>query len=93
MLQPDLIEPARQRRFVRILRGKSARIIVTMGMPGFVYRWWFWAHALKMLRRNILGFIGVRPIRSSILGNIEGVGAEGRRRWLERVEELGRGAL
>jgi putative NADPH-quinone reductase len=85
VLQPDLIEPARQRRFVRILRGKSARIIVTLGMPGFVYRWWFGAHALKMLRRNILGFIGVRPIRSSILGNIEGVGAEGRRRWLERV--------
>jgi NAD(P)H dehydrogenase (quinone) len=58
-----------------------------------VYRWWFGAHALKMLERNILGFIGVRPIRSSIFGNIEGVGAEGRRRWLERATEMGRRAV
>jgi NAD(P)H dehydrogenase (quinone) len=93
VLQPDLIEPARQRRFVNILRGKSARIIVTMGMPGFVYRWWFGVHALKMLERNILGFIGVRPIRSSIFGNIEGVGADGRRRWLEQATAMGHRAV
>jgi NAD(P)H dehydrogenase (quinone) len=35
VLQPDLVEPAKQGKFVKILRGKSARIIVTMGMPGF----------------------------------------------------------
>jgi putative NADPH-quinone reductase len=90
VMQPDLVEPAKQRVFVRLLKGKSARIIVTMGMPGFVYRWWFGAHALKMLKRNILGFVGVHPVRSTVLGNIEGVGAEGRRRWLAEVEAMGR---
>jgi putative NADPH-quinone reductase len=90
VLQPDLAEPARQGRFVQLLKGKSARVIVTMGMPGFVYRWWFGAHALRMLKRNILGFMGVRPVRSTIYGHIEGVGPERRARWLREVEAMGR---
>lgn len=92
VLQPDLVEPSKQGKFVKILKGKSARVIVTMGMPGFVYRWWFGAHALKMLKRNILGFIGVGPVHSTIYGNVEGIGAEGRRRWLADVEKMGRRA-
>lgn len=31
------------------------------------------AHALKMLKRSILGFLGVSPIRSTVNGSIEGV--------------------
>jgi NAD(P)H dehydrogenase (quinone) len=92
VLQPDLVEPAKQGKFVKILKGKSARIIVTMGMPGFIYRWWFGAHAVKMLKRNILGFVGVHPIRTSIYGSIEGAGDERRRRWLNEIEALGREA-
>jgi len=30
----------------KLLTGKSARIVVTMGMPAFVYRWYFGAHSL-----------------------------------------------
>lgn len=90
VLQPDLVESSKKGRFVKLLKGKSARVIITMGMPGVVYRWWFGAHALKILKRNILRFMGVAPIRSIIYGNVDGVGVEGRRRWLLRVEELGR---
>jgi putative NADPH-quinone reductase len=93
ILQPDIMEPAKTGKFVKVLKGKSARIIMTMGMPGFVYRWWFGAHALKMLKRNILGFMGVSPIRSTIFGSIEGVSANKRRQWLVAVEDLGRKAL
>lgn len=31
------------------LTGKSARVIVTMGMPAFLYRWFFLAHSLRSL--------------------------------------------
>jgi NAD(P)H dehydrogenase (quinone) len=92
VLQPDLVEPAKQGKFVKLLKGKSARVIVTMGMPGIIYRWWFGAHAVKMLKRNILGFIGVSPVRTVIYGNVEGVGSEGRKRWLEETEAAGRRA-
>ena len=73
-----------------LLKGKSARIIMTMGMPALVYRWWFGAYALKMLKRNILGFVGITPVRSSIFGMV-GIATDAqRRRWLSRVEALGR---
>jgi putative NADPH-quinone reductase len=39
--------------------GKSARTIVTMGMPAWVYRWYFRAQSLKGLERNILQFYGI----------------------------------
>ena len=48
------------------LGGRSARIVVTMGMPAFVYRWYFRAHAVKNLKRNILGFVGYAPVRDTI---------------------------
>jgi putative NADPH-quinone reductase len=92
VLQPDLVEPAKQHKFVRLLKGKSARIIITMGMPAIVYRWWYREYALKMLRRNILGGMGVSPIRSTIHGGIEMVSRRRRERWLKDTERLGRRA-
>jgi NAD(P)H dehydrogenase (quinone) len=89
VLLPDLVEPAKQGCFVKTLKGKSARVIVSMGMPGFIYRWWFGAHAVKMLKRNILRFVGAHPIRTTIYGSIEAVGDQPRRRWLKDIEALG----
>jgi NAD(P)H dehydrogenase (quinone) len=73
----------------KIFKGKSARIIMTMGMPGWFYRWYYGAHALKLLRRNVLHFIGVSPVRSTIYGMVEVVGDETRQQWLREVEALG----
>ena len=52
------------------LGGRSARVVVTMGMPALVYRWVFRAHSLKSLERNILGFVGIRPVHETLLGGI-----------------------
>lgn len=92
VLQPDLVESSRQGRFAKVLKGKSAHVVITMGMPGFIFRWWYGAHALKMLKRNILSFLGVGPIRSTIYGNIEGMGHDGRNRCLSEIEARGRRA-
>jgi putative NADPH-quinone reductase len=89
VLQPDIIGPAREGRFVPLLKGKSARVIMTMGMPGLVYRWWYGAHALKMLKRNILEFLGVTPVRSTLFGMIGAVGAGQLDDWVEEVRALG----
>jgi putative NADPH-quinone reductase len=43
----------------RRLKGGSARIVVTMGMPAFFYRVYYRAHSLKSLKRNILEFCGI----------------------------------
>ena len=72
------------------LRGKSARIVVTMGMPAFFYRWFYGAHSLKSLRRNILAFCGITPVRSTLIGRVESLGPEGRLKALAAMERLGR---
>jgi putative NADPH-quinone reductase len=74
------------------LKGKSARIIVTMGMPAFVYRWYFFAHSLRSLERNILAFVGIGPIRDTLIGGVDSLGVGGRERWLASVRALGEAA-
>jgi putative NADPH-quinone reductase len=71
------------------LSGKSARLIVTMGMPAFVYRWYYLAHGVKGLERNVLKLCGIEPVRETFIGMVE-QGEKRRRRALERVRELGR---
>jgi len=94
ILQPDLlaIQKSGGKASWKVFKGKSARVIMTMGMPGLIYRWYFGAHALKLLKRNILGFIGIGPVRSTIYGMIEAVGDDRRKSWLREVEALGHAA-
>jgi len=73
------------------LKGKSARIIVTMGMPAFVFRWYFMAHGIRSLERNILKFCGISAIRETLIGMVGAKENAARLRWLEKVRALGRG--
>lgn len=75
----------------KLLKGRSARVVVTMGMPALVYRFVFGAHSLKSLERNILAFVGIGPVRESIIGLVEG-SAHRREKWLVRMRGLGRAA-
>lgn len=77
------------KKWTRLLKGKSARIVITMGMPALVYRWFFGAHSLKSLEKNILKFCGIKPVRESLVGMVEG-SPEHRTRWLQKMEALGK---
>jgi len=77
-------------KFRQLLKGKSARVVVTMGMPALVYRLFFNAHGVKNLRRNILGFCGVGPIKETLIGLIEQSNPKARETWLARAAALGR---
>lgn len=72
-----------------LLGGRSARVIVTMGMPAFIYHWYFHAHSLKSLQHNILEFVGIRPVRTTVIGMVE-ASADARAKQLVRVQNLGR---
>lgn len=76
-------------RFKPGLKGRSARVVVTMGMPVLAYRWWFGAHGLKNLERNILKFTGFSPVRESLFGMVEQASAERRQAWLQQMQRLG----
>jgi len=72
------------------LSGRSARVVVTMGMPALVYRYYFRAHSLRSLERNVLGFVGIAPVHETLIGGVDGLGAEGTQRWLDKLRQLGR---
>ena len=74
------------------LTGRSARVVVTMGMPALVYRWYFRAHSVKALERNILGFVGIAPIHETLIGSVGDLGDDAARAWQHKLRRLGRAA-
>jgi putative NADPH-quinone reductase len=75
----------------RRLNGRTARIVVTMGMPAFFYRWFFRAHTLKNLKRNIFGFCGIKTVGENLIGFVESPDDTRRKKWLLKMEKLGAG--
>lgn len=71
------------------LTGRSARIVVTMGMPALLYRWYFRAHSIKSLERNILGFVGIAPISKTLIGLVGNMQPAAATKWLKEMGELG----
>lgn len=70
------------------LKGRTAHIVVTMGMPALFYRFYFGAHSLRSLERNILAFVGIAPTERSIVGNVD-ADPDHRAKWLEAMTERG----
>jgi putative NADPH-quinone reductase len=75
------------------LAGRSARVVVTMGMPALVYRWYFRAHSVKSLERNVLGFVGIAPVRETLIGLVDRLDEAGVADWQARLRKLGGQAL
>jgi putative NADPH-quinone reductase len=71
------------------LTGRSARVVVTMGMPAALYRVYFRAHSVKSLERNILGFVGIAPVHSTLIGLVDKLGDKGVAKWCAAMRELG----
>lgn len=75
----------------RLLTGRSARLLVTMDSPHWFYRLVVRQPGHQMMRRAILGFSGVKPVRTSVFGPIRTSGDAARDGWLTRAGALGRG--
>jgi len=93
VLRPGFAFEMRGRGWTPKLRGKTARVVVTMGMPAALYRWYFGAHSLKSLRRNVLAFVGIKPIRTTLLGLVEAASEKRRQRWFAKLRALGAAAI
>lgn len=74
------------------LAGRSARLIVTMGMPTLAYRWYFRAHSVKTLKRNLLRFVGIAPVHETLISLSGSPDAGMIADWVGKMEQLGREA-
>jgi putative NADPH-quinone reductase len=73
------------------LKGRSARVIVTMGMLPLLYRTVFGAHGVKAFNRSILRISGIAPVRTSYFGGST-IMSPRNGRLIEQVHEMGRRA-
>lgn len=72
-----------------LLGGRTAHIVVTMGMPAFFYRMVYGAHSVRSFKRNILALVGIETRNISLIGNVEG-SAKHRQKWLDQMAMHGR---
>lgn len=90
-LRPDFAIRKGEALGAGLLHGKSARLVVTMGMPAFFYRFYFGAHSVKSFERNILKLVGIKPVRHTLIGGVEESAAD-RQARLQELFDLGRRA-
>lgn len=74
----------------KLLTGRSARIISTLDQPA----WYYWLlngrPTYYSMKRMTLEFCGIKPVRTTTIGPIRLSKDEYRKKWLQRVESLGR---
>lgn len=73
----------------RLLRGRSARLLVCMDTPAWYFRWIQRAPAHHMMRRTVLEFCGVAPVRISEFAPVLQSSPAQRERWLAQADRLG----
>lgn len=67
------------------LRDKTARVVATMQMPAFVYRWYFRPHQ----EASALRLGGAAPVKETLIGLVEARDGSRRQQWLRRMQILG----
>lgn len=73
----------------QLLKGKRARLLVTMDSPPLWYRWVTGMPGHRLLRKAVLDFCGVKPVGVHAFGPVRGSTPERRAAWLEQVRILG----
>ena len=74
----------------KLLKGRSARLIVTLNTPSWVYRWYFGRPGHNTMKKTILEFCGIRPERITEIGPIKGSTEAKRQKWLGQVHDMGK---
>lgn len=74
----------------KLLTGKTAHIISTLDQPGWYYRLFFGRPSVNQLKKSILEFCGIKPVKVTYVGVIRNSTDAQRTKWLDKVRGLGR---
>ncbi len=77
----------------RLLKGKSARLIVTMDTPPLYFKLAFGQPGHTAMKNTILEFCGVKPVKITSFGIIKSSDLKQRQKWLQQVALLGKKQL
>jgi putative NADPH-quinone reductase len=73
----------------RLLKGRTARLLVTVDSPVILHYLYFLAPGHTMMKRGILGFCGIRPVKASTFGAVVDSDDAQRKTWLLKARRLG----
>jgi putative NADPH-quinone reductase len=73
----------------KLLAGRSARLITLMDTPPCYFRWVYRMPGHNQMKRTILEFCGVKPVRISSFGPVRGADEKQRENWLRKVYQTG----
>jgi NAD(P)H dehydrogenase (quinone) len=73
----------------KLLTGKSAHMIVTMDTPSWYNRLVYRHAGHRVMKRNILNFCGIKPVRLTEINQVSSSSEEQRAKWLKKVKLLG----
>lgn len=73
----------------KLLKGKSARLIVTMDTPSWYNRIVYRSAGHIVLKRNILQFCGVNPVKITEFSKVAYSSEDTRKKWIEKARALG----
>jgi NAD(P)H dehydrogenase (quinone) len=74
----------------KLLVGKTARIMTTIDQPAWYYRLIYGSPSVNQLKKTILEFCGVKPVKVSYFGIIKTSDLHQRNKWLMKAELLGK---
>ena len=74
----------------KLLTGKTARLIVTTDTPNWYYSLVYKKPGHNSMKKSILGFCGIKPVKISTFGPVKNSTDIQRNNWLIKVEELGK---
>lgn len=72
----------------KLLRGRSAHLLVTMDTPPWYYRWVYRMPGLHQVRKTTLAFCGIEPRRTLTFGPILDSSAAQREAWLLQAQAI-----
>lgn len=90
VMRPGLAFAYEKNGIKKLLGGRSAHILVTMGMPAWLYRVFYFSHGIRALDRNIFKFVGFSPVHTTMFGMVHNATSNKKTRWIDVMRRKGR---
>lgn len=72
----------------KLLKGRTAHLLVTMDTPPWYYRWFYHMPGLHQVRKTTLEFCGIRPLRTLTFGPLLDSSDQQRNTWLRQAQAI-----
>jgi len=73
----------------KLLTGRSAHLIVTLNTPSWIYRWVYGRPGHNTMKKTILEFCGIKPVRITEVGPVRNSTDTKRKQWIAQIRALG----